>query len=149
MTAGKEMFDTSMIVAIILAFCGFVATVSGVILHLNVRAVVLSTKGEVSKLETKMTSADANVNLGLEQLKTKLAEQETKFAERENNRYRDFIIEMRSQYAGKELSEQKHTENSSRLNGLAQWQKDFDARFSSFRQHIDERLSKIEERLPV
>lgn len=143
------MFDTSMIVAIILAFCGFVATVSGVILHLNVRAVVLSTKGEVSKLETKMTSADANVNLGLEQLKTKLAEQETKFAERENNRYRDFIIEMRSQYAGKELSEQKHTENSSRLNGLAQWQKDFDARFSSFRQHIDERLSKIEERLPV
>jgi len=144
-----DSITPSMIVAIILAFCGFVATVSGIILHLNVRAVVLSTKTEVAKLETKLSIADANVNLGLEQLKTKLAEQAARFAERENERYQAFVQQMRSQYADKDLSDQKHKENSGRLVELSDWQKSFDRQFAQFRSDLDRRLQSIEERLPL
>ena len=130
-----DWFTPAMIVPVVLALFGAVATVSSIILHLTVRTAV-------TKLENKMNVQDADVKLTLEQLKTKLAE-------RESERYREFVIEMRSQYADKALSDQKHKENSGALASLSEWQKSFERQFSQFRSDLDHRLTSIEERLPL
>lgn len=138
-----------MLVALILAFFGFIGTVSGVIIHLNVRGVVQGMKTEVAKLEVKIEGAKAeaktfhgDVQLGLEQLKTKIAE-------RDSERYKQLMSELRDTYADKGLSDQKHGENSKRLDTLSFGQDSLRQEILALRQSMESRLTSIEERLPV
>ena len=141
--------EFQMIAVYVLAFFGFVGTVSGIILHLNVRSVVQRMQTEVAKLETKIEAAKAeaktyhgDVQIGIEQLKTKMVE-------RELERSRALATELRENYADKNESNQKHLDNSRRLDLVWEGQAQIRTEVQELRKFLEMRLVSIEERLPV
>jgi len=149
------MFNVSagMVTAFILAFFGFVASVSGVILHLRVSGVFTQVKVEIGKIDTRIqvevgklenrieqvraesTTAHAQVQLSIEQMKTKLAESNAES-------YKQIMGETKRNYMDRDLADSKHNQNVQRLDSMTD-------EIREFRKGVDRRLTLIEERLPV
>lgn len=139
----------AIIAAMVLAFFGFVASVSGVILHLRVANVFKSVQTEIQKIYTHVeqvrsdnSTQHSQVQLAIEQLKTKVAETNA-----EN--YKQIMIETRKQFIDKDLADSKHLQNVQRMDAFSQGLGDLRGDLKEQRESLERRLAAIEERLPV
>ena len=145
-----EMHITvEMVAALVLAFFGFVSTVTGVILQLRISGVLKDVSVEIQKIEVKIekarseaSTANGHVQLGVEQLKTK-------FAEAAADNYKQLTSEIKQTYIEREVANSKHSQNVERLQTLTDGLKDIRETIGEMRGSIERRLVSIEERLPT
>lgn len=121
---GRMHVTGEMIVAITLALLGSIGTMSGLLLNWRVRAEVAKINTRIEIVRTESVTAHSSVLISLEQLKTRLAEQDAAT-------YRQIMKELKDGYWDRNLVEAKHVQNTQRLD------------------LIEKRLMNIEERLPV
>jgi anaerobic ribonucleoside-triphosphate reductase len=139
----------ALIVAIGLAFFGFVASVSGVILHLRVEKAFESVQTEIQKIyrhieqgRAENTQQHAAVQVSIEQLKTKVAELNAET-------YRQIMIETRKEFIDRDLADAKHVQNVQRLDNLTSGLHELGTDLRQHRATLEQRLVLIEERLPA
>lgn len=129
------MLSTPEIVAIILAFLGFVGTTSMLIMNLRVTGAVKDLEAhfmrDLSKVELSIIKSSSAAKEDVGGLKLDLANMRTRLAEDASNQYSRIMSNMESGFASKQLALEQHTSNSKRL------------------ELIEGRLTGIEERLPA
>lgn len=145
----KMNITPAIVVAVLLAFFGFVASVSGVILHLRVANVFKEVQLDIQKIYTHVEQVrsenhvqHSQVQLAVEQLKTKVAETTA-----EN--YRQIMAETRKQFIDRDVADSKHLQNVQRLDMLSDGLRVLVGDLKDHRSSVEQRLQSIEERLPV
>jgi F0F1-type ATP synthase membrane subunit b/b' len=149
MSRTQMTVSPTLIVALLLAFFGFVASVSGVILHLRVEKAFEAVQIDIQKIYTRIeegraenTQQHSSVQISVEQLKTKVAELNAET-------YRQIMIETRKEFIDRDLADSKHAQNVHRLDNLTTGLHELGTDLRQHRASLEQRLVLIEERLPV
>jgi hypothetical protein len=129
------MLSTPEIVAIILAFLGFVGTTSMLIMNLRVTGAVKDLEShflrDLSKVELSIEKSSSQSKEQIAGLKLDLANMRTRLAEDTAAQYQRIMTNMEAGFASKQLALEQHASNTKRLD------------------LIEGRLLGVEERLPV
>lgn len=130
-----NMLSTPEVIAIVLAFLGFIGTTSMLIMNLRVTSAVNGLeahfKTDLAKVELSIVNSRAASQKDIGDLKLDLANMRTKLAEDTSSQYQRIMSNMESGFASKQISTEQHASNTKRL------------------ELIEGRLAGIEERLPA
>lgn len=131
-----------MVVALILAFLGFVGTTAATMLHLQIRGVVKDVSIEIAHIDTKIEVVRGEAERSHSSTQLSLAELKTALAQQDAANYKQIMAELRESYWDRNTTEAKHIQNTARMDVLTESLKEL-------RIAMDKRLTAIEERLPV
>jgi len=133
MLAGAGV-TTGDVIAVVLAFLGFIGTTSMLIMNLKVSSALSELKGsfekELAKVELRIESARSESSRGTTGVQLELANLRTKLAEELSNMYNQVMRNMENTYMNRQTSITMHEANQKRLD------------------LIERRLTSMEERLP-
>lgn len=117
-------FTVSDILALVLAFLGFVGTTGMLVMNLKVTTAVQAQKADFEKQFTKLELQIERGRLEASQehsaVKLNIAELRTRIAEESNTQLSRMMRDIQNTFMNRQLSEQMHAQNTQRLDALGE-----------------------------